>query len=62
MRTRWPAVLALLVALSGCATKAEIEQRNAIEDDAKCQSHGAKPGDAAYVQCRAQFDTAHKPS
>ena len=57
MRTRWPAVLALLVALSGCATKAEIEQRNAIEDDAKCQSHGA-----AYVQRRAQLDTAHKPS
>ena len=56
MRTRWPAVLALLVALSGCATKAEIEQRNAIEDDAKCQSHGA-----AYAQRRAQLDTAHKP-
>jgi hypothetical protein len=48
----------LALALAGCASRTEIEQRNAIEDDAKCQSYGAKLGEPAYVQCRAQLDAA----
>jgi hypothetical protein len=39
-------------------SRAEIEARNAAEDDAKCRSYGAKIGEPAYVQCRAQLDTA----
>jgi hypothetical protein len=31
---------------------------NANDANAKCQSYGAKPGDPAYVQCRAQLDAA----
>jgi hypothetical protein len=30
----------------------------ANDANAKCQSYGAKPGDPAYVQCRAQLDAA----
>lgn len=35
----------LLIILAGCASRVEIERRNAIEDDAKCQSFGAKLGE-----------------
>jgi hypothetical protein len=45
-------------ALTGCASDTEIAQRRAVIDDAKCESYGAKPGEPAYVQCRAQLDAA----
>jgi hypothetical protein len=49
MLTRSLALVGLLT-LAGCAS-AEITQRRALVDDAKCQSSGAKPGEPAYVQC-----------
>jgi hypothetical protein len=53
------ALCALTVGLSGCAEyKARLAAQQAAEDDAKCQSYGAKPGEPAYVQCRAQLDAA----
>jgi hypothetical protein len=53
MRGRlWCGLLCLLL-LAGCNTVAEMR---AEEDDAKCQSYGAKPGAPAYVQCRATLD------
>jgi len=48
---------AMLVA--GCAEyEARLAAQHAAEDDAKCQSYGAKVGEPAYVQCRAQLDAA----
>jgi hypothetical protein len=47
------------LSLIGCAEyKAKLAAERAAVDDAKCQSYGAKPGDPAYVQCRAQLDAA----
>jgi uncharacterized protein YceK len=46
--------LAFCLLLGGCATQAQID----AADDAKCVSYGARPGDAAYVTCRAQLDAA----
>jgi hypothetical protein len=45
----------LFCVLIGCA---EYKAQLAAEDDAKCQSYGAKRGEPAYVQCRAQLDAA----
>jgi outer membrane biogenesis lipoprotein LolB len=48
--------------LTACLTSEErmqaARERNDAKDDAKCQSSGAKPGEAAYVQCRQQLDAA----
>lgn len=44
--------------LAGCEPTAEQRYRQMQMDDAKCTGYGAKPGDAAYVQCRAQLDAA----
>jgi hypothetical protein len=50
---------ALTVGLGGCADYyARLRAERAAEDDGKCQSYGAKPGDPGYVQCRAQLDAA----
>jgi hypothetical protein len=50
---------ALAILVSGCADwKAKLAAKQDTEDDAKCQSSGGKPGDPAYVQCRAQLDAA----
>src|SRR5262245_31144614 len=44
---------------AGCADYyAKLAAQHAAEDDAKCHSYGAKQGDPAYVQCRAQLDAA----
>ena len=55
----WCGLLCLLL-LAGCKTVAEMR---AEEDDAKCQSYGAKPGAPAYVQCRATLEAlrTHDP-
>ena len=55
-------VLALALALAGCAQSAEqrmqrIWAQRQLDED-KCRSYGSKPGDPAYVQCRAQLDAA----
>ena len=48
-----------LLLTSGCAEyEAQRAAQHAAEDDAKCQSYGAKTGGPAYVQCRAQLDAA----
>jgi hypothetical protein len=55
---RCAAILAVAASLAGCGLSQRLaEQRNA-EDDAKCLSYGARRGDPAYVQCRAQLDAA----
>ena len=54
--------LCLCLLLTACLTNEErmeaARQRNDPQDDAKCQSSGAKPGEPAYVQCRQHLDTA----
>jgi hypothetical protein len=54
--------LCLCLLLTACLTAEErmeaARQRNDARDDAKCQSSGAKPGEAPYVQCRQQLDAA----
>lgn len=60
MLMRVVAILALnlsLVSLGGCITDEWAAERNA-KDDQKCQSYGARPGSDAYVNCRAQLDSA----
>jgi hypothetical protein len=50
---------ALAVGLAGCAEyHARLAAKQAAEDDAKCQSYGGRPGDPAYIQCRAALDAA----
>ncbi len=52
------AILAVSLSLGGCLTSEQlIAERNA-KDDQKCQSYGARPGTDAYVNCRAQLDSA----
>lgn len=52
------AILAVSLSLGGCLTDEQlIAERNA-KDDQKCQSYGARPGTDAYVNCRAQMDSA----
>ena len=52
----------LLLMLGGCQTLEESRaaQRAAAQaqDDQKCQGFGARPGTDAYVNCRAQLDSA----
>ena len=47
-------ILLAVLSLAGCASRADL----AAADDAKCQGYGAAPGSPAYVQCRAQLDSA----
>lgn len=55
---RFVAILALSLSLGGCLTDEQlIAERNA-KDDQKCQGFGARPGSDAYVNCRAQMDSA----
>jgi hypothetical protein len=60
MATRITAAIMLMLTLSGCATKAEMQSRQelaAIDDD-KCRWYGAKPDDLAYVACRTRIQSA----
>ena len=54
------ALLAAILILAGCTSDAEIARQQAAADNAKCISDGAKVGDPAYTQCRAQLNTARK--
>jgi outer membrane biogenesis lipoprotein LolB len=55
-------IAALCAILAGCAPSAEQRLQQTWSqrqlDDDKCRSYGAKDGDPAYVQCRAQLDAA----
>jgi hypothetical protein len=57
-------ILALVLALPlcGCQTDqermAEFKARNNALDDQKCLGYGARPGTDAYVNCRANLDSA----
>jgi hypothetical protein len=47
----------------GCADyKAGRAEQQAAADDAQCLLGGAKAGDPAYLQCRAQLDSARTQS
>jgi hypothetical protein len=54
------ALLPVILILGGCTSDAEIARQQAAADDAKCISDGAKAGEPAYTQCRAQLDAARK--
>jgi uncharacterized lipoprotein YajG len=58
--------LCLCLLLAACLTAEErmqaARQQNAAQDDEKCQSSGAKPGEAAYEQCRTQLAVARTRS
>jgi hypothetical protein len=55
----WCGLFCCCLLVAGCAEyQARLAAQHAAEDDAKCQSYGAKQGDPAYVQCRAQLDAA----
>jgi hypothetical protein len=58
--------LCLCLLLTACLTAEErmeaARQQNAAQDDENCRSSGAKPGEAAYVQCRAQLAAARTRS
>jgi hypothetical protein len=54
--------VAICLAVGACAPTAEqrlqqVWAERQLDED-KCTSYGAKPGDPAYVQCRAQLDAA----
>lgn len=52
------AILAVGLMLGGCLGEEQrIAERNA-RDDQKCLGYGARPGTDAYVNCRAQLDSA----
>jgi hypothetical protein len=57
-KSMWCGLLCLLL-LTGCKT---FEEMWADADNAKCQSYGSRPGEPAYVQCRAQLDAARSIS
>jgi len=65
MMRLFPAVLALLLlpaAVSACASRGDVEagrlakqEAAQAEDDAKCRSTNAKPGEPAYEACRQEL-------
>ena len=57
-------LLPLLMALSACATRGDIEtdrkaaeEAHKAEDDAKCRATSTKPGETAYDACRQDLAT-----
>ena len=56
-RRRCALTLLALLSLAGCVSKQALSDI----DDAQCQSYGAKPGEPAYIQCRAQLYSARPP-
>jgi hypothetical protein len=48
----WTAIGTALILMTGCVTDEEAASQQAVSDDAKCQSYGAKPGTDPYIQCR----------
>ena len=49
-------VMAVGLALSGCATP----QETAALDDQKCRTDGLRPGTSEYDRCRTALDTARQ--
>jgi hypothetical protein len=62
MRAMTMVVATVCLALGGCAPTGEQRlQRERSQrqlDNDKCESYGAKKGEPAYAQCRAQLDAA----
>jgi hypothetical protein len=63
VRASFLILMASAAVLGGCANKPDPAvqaqtnaQARAADDDAKCRSYGAKPGEPAYVQCRVALD------
>lgn len=46
-------------ALAGCIDHPITGPIHAAQDDAKCQSYGAKPGSDSYVNCRVAMEQEH---
>lgn len=53
------ALAAALTLLAGCANHEQKAAEQAANDDAQCQSYGAKPGTDAYIQCRVSLSEQH---
>jgi len=51
-------ILLVALLLGGCMTTEERIAAHAAEDNQKCVGYGAQPGTPAYVNCRAQLDSA----
>lgn len=58
------AALLLVLSLSACATRGDVEanrtaqeEANKAEDDAKCRAANTKPGETAYDDCRQDLAT-----
>src|SRR5215469_16297244 len=52
--------LATSLTLAGCLGSEERIAAQNAQDDQKCQSYGARQGTDAYVNCRAQLDSARR--
>ncbi len=51
------AILLLGFGLVACADPEAIRVAQGAQDDAKCQSYGAKPGTQPYFDCRLTLET-----
>jgi len=54
----WCALLCCLLAVGCAEPQVQTAAEQEAGDDIKCQSGGAKPGDPAYLECRAQAKSA----
>jgi len=54
----WCVLLCYLVAVGCAESQVQSTAQQQAADDIKCQSGGAKPGDPAYLECRAQAKSA----
>ena len=50
----WCVLLCCLLAVGCAESQVQTAAEQEAGDDIKCQSGGAKPGDPAYLECRAQ--------
>lgn len=57
---RYYLVVSCLLALTACQQTPEQIAAQGAQDDATCQSYGAKQGTDAYVNCRTQMATEHQ--
>lgn len=63
MRVRlWCVLLCSLLAVGCAESQVQTAAEQEAGDDIKCHSGGAKPGDAAYLECRAQTKSARTQS
>jgi hypothetical protein len=60
MKTAVFAVALLALPMCGCVTGGPHSPQVAAIDDTECQSYGAKPGSAEYIQCRVTKKQQHE--